>query len=40
MLCVGMQFKTLCVLFRAAWHGSQTTQSVEDCIPTEDRGNE
>jgi hypothetical protein len=37
---VGMQSRTLCVLFRAAWPGSETTQSVEDGIPTEDRGNE
>jgi hypothetical protein len=31
---------TLRVLFRAASPGQKTTQSVEDGIPTEDRGNE
>jgi hypothetical protein len=31
---------TLGVLFQSAWQGSKTTRSVEDGIPTEDRGNE
>jgi hypothetical protein len=39
-LRVRMPSWTLRVLFRAAWPGLQTTQSVEDGIPTEDRWNE
>jgi hypothetical protein len=35
-----MQSWTLRVLFQATWHGLKTTQSVEDGIPTEDRGKE
>jgi hypothetical protein len=40
MLCVGMPSWTLRVRFRAATPDEKTTQSVEDGIPTEDRGNE
>jgi hypothetical protein len=39
-LRVGMPSRTLCVLCQAAWPGQKTTRSVEDGIPTEDRGNE
>jgi hypothetical protein len=39
-LCVGMPSWTLRVLFRAATTHQKTTQSVQDGIPTEDRGNE
>ena len=38
MLCVGMPSSTLCV--SSIGHGMKMTQSVEDGIPTEDRGNE
>jgi hypothetical protein len=39
-LCVGMPSWTLRVLFRAVSPGQKATRSVEDGIPTEDRGNE
>jgi hypothetical protein len=35
-----MPSRTLRVLFGSAWPWARTTRSVEDGIPTEDRGNE
>jgi hypothetical protein len=37
-LCVGMQSRTLRVLFRSMPRRSKTTQSVEDGIPTQSVG--